>query len=149
MIDLLDFLETAEIGALKTGLSYADYVTTFGKIPTDGRYYIDHDDPDYGFSCFNSDGIELIFINDEIYTISLDPERLVLEMFEDISITFYSKLEDILLFLSLSKISWEFVSKNTFKQQIMIQTKVGVELSFSYSKGHGMMLSRIQYRGRL
>lgn len=149
MIDLLDFLETAEIGMLKTGLSYADYVTQFGDVSVDERHSIHHDDPDYGFHFFDSDGIELTFIENQLYAISLDPARMVLEMLNGVSITLCSRLEDILLYLSLSDVPWEFVSKNTFGQQVMIQTKVGVQLSFSYLKGHGMVLSRIQCYGRV
>lgn len=45
---MIDFLKTAEIGTLKTGLSYADYVTQFGDVSEDEWHYIDHDDLGYG-----------------------------------------------------------------------------------------------------
>jgi hypothetical protein len=149
MLDLVTFLKTAEIGDLKAGMSYEEYCSKFGEIPKKDQYPIDSNDPDYGFHYFNAEGIELTFIEKVLYTISLDPARLVFELLDETRITANTTLENILEYLSLLQIDWEFMPKYTFKQQAIIQTNTGVQISFNYTKGYGMLLSRIQYYGDL
>lgn len=143
MLDITNFFKTAEINGIKVGLGLEEYISKFGGIDENNKHYYYPDDPGYGFSYFK-DGIELMFIREVLDTISISASGTELNVLSDYNINCYTNLEKMLFFLELIEVEWEFLSKHTFQQQLLVQTKTGVQLSFTYDKGHGIMLSKIQ-----
>jgi hypothetical protein len=143
MLDITTFLKTATINGIRVGRSLEEYMAEFGAINEDNRHYYSQEEPLYGFSYFEN-GIEFMFVEGTLSTISLSASGSELTILSKHSINYYTNLEKMLSFLELVGIEWEFLSKYTFRQQLLIQTKIGVQLSFTYDKEHGMLLSKIQ-----
>jgi hypothetical protein len=143
MLDITKFLKTAQINGIKVGLTIEEYITKFGAINDNKKHYYYHDDPLYGFSYFEN-GVELMFVEGILDTISINSSGTELTILSKYNINCYTDLEKMLFFLEHLDVEWEFLSKHTFQQQLLVQTKTGVQLSFTYDKGHGIMLSKIQ-----
>jgi hypothetical protein len=143
MLDITHFLKTATINGIQVGLSLEEYIATFGVINETNRHYYSQEDPSHGFSYFEN-GIEFMFVEGTLSTISLSASGSELTILSKHSINYYTNLEEMLSFLELVSVEWEFLSKYTFRQQLLIQTKTGIQLSFTYDKEHGMLLSKIQ-----
>jgi len=143
MTDITFFLTTAEIDGIKVGISLNEYTLQQGLIEDKDKHYYDNDNPEYGFSYFEQ-GIEFIFIQNILNVISIDASGTELILLSKYNVNCYTNLEKMLLFLEILDIEWKFLEKHTFNQQLVIKTLAGVQLSFTYDKGHGFMLSKIQ-----
>ena len=85
-----------------------------------------------------------MFVDDILNTISIDPSSATITIFDKITITPYTSISDFIAFLAVLDLKWEFLQKQTYKQQAVLQLASGVQLSFKYQETHGLLFSKAQ-----
>ena len=105
--------------------------------------HYDQNDLNFGFSYYK-DGIELMFVDSILNTISIDPSSAIATILDKISLHSYINVDTFIMLLDMLDVNWHFLQKHTYKQQLIIQLESGVQLSFKYQKGYGLLFSKAQ-----
>lgn len=144
MLDITAFLGSGKIGDFEVGILFEDFESRseFGVINEEEKHYYSESSME-NFSIFQ-DEVEYMFVGNSLNCISISATGNHLTILEQFNITVYTTLEKLLVYLDISSLNWEFESKYTFSKQLSLKLESGVQISYSYEKENGFILSKIQ-----
>lgn len=139
MIDLTEFLREGKISEYIVGIDSS----SIPNIDELEKHYFDSEDPSFGYSIFDNE-IELSITDNELTCISVDAAGNHITLLNKFNISVYTTLDKVIDYLTYMGLTWEFNSRHSFGQQLMLDLSSGVQISFRYEEGYGLLMSRIQ-----
>lgn len=122
-----NFLKSGSIGEISVGLEI-NKLSFFDRSDSNIEYF-NKDDPNEGY-IVRLDGIELVILDEKIYSIKIDLHSGIITVLNNCIIDSNTNIEMMLSYLNILGVEWFFNGSETFEKQVSINIACGVKILF-------------------